>query len=239
MKLELTCDALELAHPPEGAGALSFGLPPGSAMVVLGRNGTGKSTLLRTLAGLDLPKRGAVTLGSEPVAKMPPKRRAAHLAFVSSTPPGGAALTVQEVIELALEAGGHPTTAAHVQAALDHGGIASWADKSIDTLSDGMAQKVMLARASTQADSVVLLDEPTAFLDVVGRREVMAAVGAWRDQGKSVVLATHDLDAVEEAGWASRWMVMRPPAEGGTLIMESPFTSSAAKQLLTAKGGAV
>lgn len=234
MKLKLTCDAVELAHPLEGAGALSFDLPPGSAMVVLGRNGTGKSTLLRTLAGLDLPKRGTVTLGPQPVAKMPPRRRAAHLAFVSSTPPRGAALTVSEVIELALEAGGHPASLDRIEAALEQGGIAAWADKSIDTLSDGMAQKVMLARAAAQSDSVILLDEPTAFLDVVGRREVMADVGAWRDQGKAVVLATHDLDAVEEAGWADRWMVMRPPAKGGSLIVESPFTSAAAKELLTA-----
>lgn len=235
MKAGLDCSSLTLCHPTEGVGALSFSLPPGSAMVVVGRNGTGKSTLLKTLAGLLPPKAGSVNLGGASVAAMRPRQRARKLAFVSSTPPRGTALTVRDVMELALEAGGHPVEASRVEKAMQSGGVQRWAQMPLDTLSDGMAQRVMLARAAAQSDTLILLDEPTAFLDVVGRQEVMADVGQWREAGKTVVLATHDLDAVHESGWADRWMVMRPPSEGGVLLPEEAFTSGAAKALLMGK----
>lgn len=235
MKAGLDCSALTLCHPKEGVGTLSFSLPPGSSMVVVGRNGTGKSTLLKTLAGLLPPKSGSVNLGGASVEAMRPRQRARRLAFVSATPPRGTALTVRDVMELALEAGGHPVEAIRVDQAMQSGGVDQWAQMALDTLSDGMAQRVMLARAAAQSDSLILLDEPTAFLDVVGRQEVMADVGQWREAGKTVVLATHDLDAVHESGWADRWMVMRPPSEGGAFLPEEAFTSDAAKALLMGK----
>ncbi len=232
MSADLVCSALTLSHPTEGVGALSFSLPPGSAMVVVGRNGTGKSTLLKTLAGLLPPKSGTVELDGESIAAMRPRQRARRLAFVSSTPPRGTALTVRDVMELALEAGGHPAQADRVEQAMHSGGVQQWAKMPIDTLSDGMAQRVMLARAAVQSDALILLDEPTAFLDVVGRRDVMEEVGQWRHSGKTVVLATHDLDVVQESGWADRWMVMRPPSQGGAVLPDEAFSSSAAKALL-------
>ena len=135
-------------------------------------------------------------------------------------------------MELALEAGGHPVQADRVNQAMEEGGVQQWAQMPLDTLSDGMAQRVMLARAAAQSDALVLLDEPTAFLDVVGRREVMADVARWRQAGKTVIMATHDLDAVQESGWADRWLLMRPPSQGGSVVPNEPFTSSAAKALL-------
>ena len=122
--------------------------------------------------------------------------------------------------------------AERVEQARQQGGVQQWAQCPIDTLSDGMAQRVMLARASAQSDALILLDEPTAFLDVVGRREVMADIGQWLHVGKTVVLATHDLDAVQESGWADRWMVMRAPALGGAVLPDDAFSSEAAKSML-------
>lgn len=229
---ELICSNVTLRHPSEGVGAVSFTRSAGSALVVVGRNGSGKSTLLKTLAGLLPAQSGTVTVGGEALASMRPRERARTLAFVSSTPPRGTVLTVQDVIELALEAGGHPVEAERVEQAMQQGGVQQWAQCPIDTLSDGMAQRVMLARAAAQSDALILLDEPTAFLDVVGRREVMADIGQWLHAGKTVVLATHDLDAVQESGWADRWMVMRPPALGGAVLPDEAFSSEAAKSML-------
>ena len=232
MTAGLTCSSLSISRPEDGVGALSFALQPGSALVVVGRNGTGKSTLLKTLAGLLPPKSGSVLLDGEAIATMPPRQRARRLAFVSSTPPRGTALSVRDVMELALEAGGHPVQPDLVEEAMASGGVKQWAHLEIDTLSDGMAQRVMLARAAVQSDALILLDEPTAFLDVVGRREVMTDLGHWRNAGKTVVLATHDLEAVEESGWADQWLVLRPPSKGGAVLLEEDFDSRAAKALL-------
>ena len=232
MKGKMMCSGLTLRHPSEGVGTLSFALSAGTALVVVGRNGSGKSTLLKTLAGLLPARAGSVSMDGVEIAAMRPQARARKLAFVPSTPPRGTVLTVQDVIELALEAGGHQADATSVEQSMLQGGVHPWAQLPIDTLSDGMAQRVMLARAAAQSESLILLDEPTAFLDVVGRREVMADIGQWLNVGKAVVLATHDLDAVQESGWADRWMVMRSPSQGGAVLPNEAFSSHAAKSML-------
>lgn len=232
MKGKMMCSGLTLRHPSEGVGTLSFALSAGTALVVVGRNGSGKSTLLKTLAGLLPARAGSVSMDGVEIAAMRPQARARKLAFVPSTPPRGTVLTVQDVIELALEAGGHQADATSVEQSMLQGGVHPWAQLPIDTLSDGMAQRVMLARAAAQSESLILLDEPTAFLDVVGRREVMADIGQWLNVGKAVVLATHDLDAVQESGWADRWMVMRSPSQGGAVLPDEAFSSHAAKSML-------
>ena len=98
-----------------------------------------------------------------------------------------------------------------------------------------MAQRVMLVRAFVQARDIVLMDEPTAFLDVVGRKATMEQIGEWMGRGKTVVLSTHDLEAVEAAGWANRWLLLRPPSEGGSTVMEEPFSSAVARRMLMGK----
>ena len=142
-------------------------------------------------------------------------------------------MSVRDVMELALEAGGQVAHADAVQEAMEKGGVAQWSDHLLDHLSDGMAQRVMLARAFVQARDLVLMDEPTAFLDVVGRRSTMEQVGAWMEMGKTVVLSTHDLEAVEEAGWADQWLLLRPRAKGGSQFMQQKFNSMEIKAMLT------
>jgi len=230
---QLVMRDLELVYPTAGVGPLNLELSPGGNLVILGRNGAGKSTLLRSLAGLLTPRSGQVSLGGHEVGAMSPGRRAEHMAFVASTPPRGSALTVGDVVGLALEAGSKSAGPSDVAAALEMADIADWIDVQLDALSDGMAQRVMMARAFNQAGSMVLLDEPTAFLDVVGRREVMHDLGKWCASGKSVVLATHDLEAVEQAGWANRWLVLRTPEQGGSLLLDEAFNAQKARSILT------
>ena len=228
----LQIQELELRHPSEGVGALNLNIKAGEGVVVLGRNGSGKSTLLKTVAGLIRPAQGQVLLAGQEVGVMSPRDRAQELALVFSTPPKDSPLTVRDVMELAVDASGRAYDADEVGAAMERGRIDAWADRPMSILSDGMAQRVMMVRAFLQAESLVLMDEPTAFLDVVARRDFMNDVGRWCAQGKSVVLATHDLEAVEQAGWAHRWLLVRPPEQGGSLLMDKPFSAEEARQLL-------
>lgn len=223
---------LELRHPSEGVGVLNLNIKAGEGLVVLGRNGSGKSTLLKTVAGLIRPIKGQVFLAGQEVSAMSPRDRAKELALVFSTPPKDTPLTVRDVIELAVDASGKALNSDEVGAAMERGRIASWADRPLGALSDGMAQRVMMVRAFVQAESLVLMDEPTAFLDIVARRDFMNDVGRWSQEGKSVVLATHDLEAVEQSGWAHRWLLVRPPAQGGSLMMDKPFSAEEARELL-------
>ena len=228
----LQIQELELRHPSEGVGVLNLNIKAGEGVVVLGRNGSGKSTLLKTVAGLIRPAQGQVLLAGQEVGTMSPRDRARELALVFSTPPKDSPLTVRDVMELAVDASGRAYDADEVGAAMERGRIDAWADRPMSVLSDGMAQRVMMVRAFLQAESLVLMDEPTAFLDVVARRDFMNDVGRWCAQGKSVVLATHDLEAVEQAGWAHRWLLVRPPEQGGSLLMDKPFSAEEARQLL-------
>lgn len=228
----LQIQELELRHPSEGVGVLNLNIKAGEGLVVLGRNGSGKSTLLKTVAGLIRPAQGQVLLASQEVGAMSPRDRATELALVFSTPPKDTPLTVRDVMELAVDASGRAYDADEVSEAMERGRIDAWADRPMSVLSDGMAQRVMMVRAFLQAESLVLMDEPTAFLDVVARRDFMEDVGRCCAQGKSVVLATHDLEAVEQAGWAHRWLLVRPPAHGGSLLMDKPFSAEEARQLL-------
>lgn len=223
---------LELRHPSEGVGTLNLKIKGGEGLVVLGRNGSGKSTLLKTMAGLIRPVKGRILLSGQDVGTMSPRDRARDLALVFSTPPHDTPLTVRDVLELALDAGGSAFDDDALGAAMERGRIASWADMPMGALSDGMAQRVMMVRAFVQARSWVLMDEPTAFLDIVARREFMDDVGRWCEEGKSVVLATHDLEAVEQAGWAHRWLLVRPPAQGGSILMDRQFNAEEARGLL-------
>ena len=155
------------------------------------------------------------------------------MALAASTPPRETALNVREVLGLAFEASGRTVTSNALDAALEAQGMRDWGGLRLSELSDGMAQRVMLLRAFEQSGAVVLLDEPTAFLDVVGRAEAMADIGRWKENGRSVILATHDLEAVEQAEWADRWLVLRPPSAGGSVMMDTPFNASEARRLLT------
>ena len=158
------------------------------------------------------------------------------MALAASTPPRETALNVREVLILAFEASGRTVTSNSVDASLEAHGMRDWGGLRLNELSDGMAQRVMLLRAFEQSGAVILLDEPTAFLDVVGRAEAMADIGSWKNKGRSVILATHDLEAVEQAGWADRWLVLRPPSAGGSAMMDTPFNASEARRLLTGQG---
>lgn len=183
------------------SAALDGSLPPASLTALAGTNGTGKSTLLRTLAGLQPPLGGEVCWMGRPLSAYTPAELARTVAVVLTERPAGEGLTAYDVAAM----GRMPHTgfggrlSAHDRAVVDEAlreaGCEALARRRIDSLSDGERARVMVAKALAQQTPVILLDEPTAFLDFPGR---VAMLGLLRRlaarHGKTILLSTHDLE---------------------------------------------
>lgn len=180
---------------------LSFQLRPGELTCLLGPNGAGKSTLLRTISGTQCPLGGSIRLEEKELFSYTEREisRKIGLVLTDKTMAGG--LTVFDLVSL----GRHPHTGffgrlkekdyAAVRDSLDAVGIGGKTEHYVAELSDGERQKVMIARALAQECPVLLLDEPTAFLDVVSRIEIMSLLHKLAaEQGKTILLSTHDLE---------------------------------------------
>ncbi len=173
----------------------------GSLTALIGRNGTGKSTLLRVVAGLGEAAAGSVELCGQPLASLTPLQRASTVSFVTTDKVRIANLACQDVVSL----GRAPYTnwigrmqdadRGIVVRALDLVGMLPFARKTMDRMSDGECQRIMIARALAQDTPVILLDEPTAFLDLPGRYELALLLQRLaREEGKCILFSTHDLD---------------------------------------------
>ena len=179
-------------------------LRAGEWVALVGPNGAGKTTLLRAMAGL-LPHGGALELGGRPVRSWPERERARAVAFVRQRGDEAFAYTVRQTVELGraphtgwvapLGAGDH----AAVDRALDAVGLRGDAGRTVTALSGGEQQRVRLAQALAQDAPTLLLDEPTAHLDVRHRLDLLGRARALADGGRTVVAALHDL------GWAARY----------------------------------
>lgn len=176
-------------------------LPRGTLTALLGRNGTGKSTLLRTVAGLAAPAAGEIALCGRPLASLAPRQRAALVSFVTTDKVRIARLTCEEVVAL----GRAPYTdwigrlrqedRTCVARALEAVGMSAFARKTMDAMSDGECQRILIARALAQDTPVLLLDEPTAFLDLPNRYELGTLLRRLaREQRKCILFSTHELD---------------------------------------------
>lgn len=168
---------------------------------LIGANGAGKSTLLRTIAGFQLPLEGTVLLGGDDVRTLSPRQRAERMAVVLTDRPDVMCTTVWEMVAT----GRAPFTGFWgrlsgkdrdiVTRSLRLVGIEWMADRTVASLSDGERQKVMIAKALAQQTPIILLDEPTAFLDYPSRVEVMQLLfNIAHEEHKTVLLSTHDLD---------------------------------------------
>lgn len=179
---------------------LDLQLHGGRLTALLGRNGIGKSTLLRTLAGSQPALGGSVELDGRDVTGYDGRElsRLLSLVYTDRTQAGG--LTVKQLVSL----GRYPYTGffgrldSHdrkvVNDAMEATGIWHKNGAFVAELSDGERQKAMIARALAQETPVILLDEPTAFLDVAARIEVMALLHRLAsEQGKAILLSTHDI----------------------------------------------
>lgn len=172
----------------------------GEFTALIGRNGTGKSTLLRTIAGLAQPMCGEIVVDGKRLSGMPPREIASKISFVSTEEVRITNLKVADVVGL----GRAPYTnwlgtlaesdRATVRRSLDLVGMGGFLHKAMDTLSDGERQRVMIARALAQDTPIILLDEPTAYLDLPNRYEIcMLLRRLAHEEGKSIIFSTHDL----------------------------------------------
>ncbi|WP_226350809.1 ABC transporter ATP-binding protein [Pseudonocardia sp. ICBG601] len=173
----------------------------GELTVLLGANGTGKSTLLRTLAGLQPALGGAVTLDGTDLLALRPPERARRVGVVLTDRPDPGQLTGRDVVELGrlphTGAAGVLTAGdeAAVDAAIDAVRAGPLAGRPLARMSDGERQRMMVARALAQQPSLLLLDEPSAFLDVSSRVALLGTLRRLaREQDLAVLLSTHDLE---------------------------------------------
>ncbi|MEU7900965.1 ATP-binding cassette domain-containing protein [Nonomuraea sp. NPDC049152] len=174
---------------------------PGELTVLIGQNGTGKSTLLRTMASLQPGLAGEVLIGEVTVGSVPAADLARRLATVLTERDLPALFSAREVAGL----GRHPHTGFTGRLGPADREIVAWAldavraghlaDRQVSELSDGERQRVLIARALAQQPSVILLDEPTAFLDVTSRVALMGLLRKLaRERELVIVVSTHDLE---------------------------------------------
>ncbi|GAA2801724.1 ABC transporter ATP-binding protein [Crossiella cryophila] len=203
---------------------VDLGLHAGELVCLLGVNGTGKSTLMRTLAGMQPPLAGSVDLTGVPLAGLSRVERARRLAVVLTTRIQVGNLRGIDLVELgrAPYTGWSGTLGAAdkviVREALALAGAESLAERMLDELSDGERQRLMVARALAQQPDVLLLDEPTAFLDAPRRAELTAMLrGLGRATRLAVLLSTHDVElALRNADVV--WLVL----PGGSVVAGAP-----------------
>lgn len=184
------------------ARGLSAELKTGRLTALVGANGVGKSTLLRTMAGFQPPLDGSLTLFDRPLKSYSARQLARQVAVVTAARPIVGGLTVAEVVAL----GRMPYTGLTgrlsafdreaVDKALRRSGANHLADRDFGGLSDGERAKVMMARALAAETPVVLLDEPTAFLDLGAAAHIWTLLtDITRDGTHTVLLSTHDIEA--------------------------------------------
>lgn len=180
---------------------LSFELCAGELTCLLGANGAGKSTLLRTLSGSQPALNGKLMVNGNLLSQLSEKERSRTIGVVLTDKTFAGGLSVYELVAL----GRQPHTGFFgrlhkedhhiIKEALENVGIAHKAQSYTAELSDGERQKVMIAKALVQECPLILLDEPTAFLDVVSRIEIMQLLHRLAiEQNKAILLSTHDIE---------------------------------------------
>lgn len=183
----------------------SVGFGWGELTALIGRNGTGKSTLLRTIAALAKPQKGHITIGGVDASELTMREVASRIAFVSTEDVRVQNLHVWDVVSL----GRAPYTnwvgrlneedKTKVRESLRLVGMEHFAESSMDSLSDGERQRVMIARALAQDTPIILLDEPTAFLDLPNKYEICLLLKRLaHKEGKCILFSTHDLSIAIE-----------------------------------------
>ena len=190
------------AKPPvQLCKPLDFQLKAGSLTAVIGVNGIGKSTLLRTLAGMQPALDGSTELLGTPATRLAPNEKARVLSVVLTDAPASRNLKVRELVAL----GRHPYTnwlgslseadRESVRGALEEMELLDLADRACYTLSDGQLQRVLIARALAQETPVILLDEPTTHLDLYHKVRILKGLREIAlSRGKTVVFTTHEID---------------------------------------------
>ncbi len=212
----------------------------GEVTCLLGLNGAGKSTLLRTLCGFQPPLSGTIRIMDKPLTSYSQTDFSLTVGVVLTEKTNAGGITVYELVSL----GRHPYTGFFgqlkphdrdiIEESLEAVGIQHKAQNYIAELSDGERQKAMIAKTLAQQCPIILLDEPTAFLDVTSRIETMVLLRKLAvEQQKAILLSTHDLDLAIQMG-DRLWLQQKgKPMSIGTpedLILNGSFESFFSKE---------
>lgn len=177
------------------------GIPGRKITALIGRNGAGKSTLLRAIAGLNKRYSGNISIDGHNIADMSPAAMARTLSLVTTERTRIPDMSCRDVVAV----GRAPYTnwIGHmreedrqiVDRAINEVGMAEYADRTMDTMSDGECQRIMIARALAQSTPVILLDEPTSFLDLPNRYELCSLLRQLaHENDRCILFSTHELD---------------------------------------------
>ena len=173
----------------------------GRMTALLGRNGTGKSTLLRAIASLGEVQGGAIEIGGRVLSDLSNADLARMVAFVNTERVSVEAMTAYDLVAVGrspyTDWSGRLRSSDHeaIERSIRIAGVEHLADRYVDTLSDGECQRVMIAKALAQDTPAILLDEPTSYLDMPNRYELCTLLGRLaHDEGKCVLFSTHELD---------------------------------------------
>lgn len=178
---------------------ISIELTSGKMVGLIGQNGVGKSTLIRTLCGLQKPLNGSITIDGKSIHEFSPKEIAKQISVVLTGKPESLNLSVVDLITL----GRFPYSRwlgtlkkedkEKIEESISLMEINYIAHKRLFELSDGQLQKVMIARALAQDTSIIILDEPTSHLDLKNKIEVLELLKKISSSGKSVLISTHEI----------------------------------------------
>lgn len=204
------------------ATGLSVQIPQSSFTVIIGPNGCGKSTLLRALGRTLKPRAGQVLLDGVPIASLKSKDVARRLALLPQSPIAPESITVGDLVAR----GRYPhqgllrqwsaADARAVADALDATEVADLRERFVSELSGGQRQRVWLAMALAQQTDLLLLDEPTTFLDIAHQFEVMDLCARLHEEGRTLVAVLHDLN--QAARYATHLIAMK----AGVVVAEGP-----------------
>ena len=208
---------------------LSLEIPEGKVTAIIGPNGCGKSTTLKALSRI-LPYKGSVTFKGNEMSALSQREFAKSLAILTQSPQAPSDLTVNDLVEMGrfphrgfLGRGGKDDKE-HVEWALAQTGVTAMRNRLLNTLSGGERQRAWIAMALAQRPEVLLLDEPTTYLDICHQLEIMQLIGRLNQElGLTVVMVVHDLN--HAIMYADHVVVVK----AGELV-----TSGAPREIITA-----
>lgn len=179
---------------------LTMEFPDAKLIALIGKNGSGKSTLLKALCGLNDKYSGSIIIDGNNLKEILRKKLASTIAYVNTQRPRNANLKCKDIVAL----GRSPYTAWDgklsnkdkqvVENAITMVGMQEYINSNFNTLSDGESQKIMIARAVAQDTKIIILDEPTSFLDLPTRYELVSILKELTLKGKTIIYSTHELD---------------------------------------------
>lgn len=215
----LSLDNLEIGYdtgrkkrillPPVSASAHK-----GELIAIIGRNGSGKSTLIRTILGLQPFFGGNIEVSSENLRDIPRMELARRIGYISTEIIRVSNMTVWELVALGRFPHTNwigridPASREAIDSAVSLAGMSTLSQRYISELSDGERQRVMIARVLAQDAGIMMMDEPTAFLDLPGKYEIANLVRGLTYKGKTIIFSTHDLSIALKL--ADRiWLMLR------------------------------